>query len=178
MNVLEYLLEINKNRILDSDLSMVLYKNKPIADYYQENKVVSLDKEHTINDVIFFMNKNDIPEFNFKDFNKNIKLYKKYSHLCLMYDNCLYNIGKLIEHLNIYKYNLEIPIGYKGIKYSSITRQVFYVNRFTDNIKSKSKHYQYKDCINIDKLKQSNIYNWMINTNWSDYIKLQNEKAQ
>ena len=178
MNVFEYLLLNNKERILDSKLSMVCYNKKPIVDFYKENKVVKIDTEHTIDDVIFFMNKSEIPDFDYREFNKNIKIYKKYPNLCLLYDNHLYSIAKLLEHLKYYKFNLEVPIGYKGIKYSSSTRQVFYVNKFTNNVKTVSKHYLHRDCKNIDKLKEKNVYNWMVNTNWNDYINLKKEKAQ
>lgn len=178
MNVFEHLLEVNKNRILNSDLSMVLYKNKPIADYYQNNKVVNLDFEHNIDDVLFFVDKSDMPEYNYNDFNQKYNIYKKYPNLCLLSEFGLYKISSLITFLQEYKASKIIPLGNKGIKWASNKREVYKEDKFTGEIITDildTGTLLYKE---LEFLKLTNVYDWMITTDWSEYENLIKELAQ
>lgn len=179
MNVFEYLLESNKDRLLDSKLTMVLYKNKPLITYLNKDiKVFNIERKYKLKDVLFFMNKTDIPNFDYEDFINNFGIYKKYPHLCLSEHNELILIENILKLIDGYKNKLSLPIGISGIKWASNMRKVKYINKFTKEIYYETMDFCCNDSIEANKLKKIDILKWSQNTNWSEYESLNKELAQ
>ena len=113
MTLLEYLLEKNKNKILNSIYQNTIYNGKTLCEYFGF-------------DIIY-----DLPEYNYKEFLENIDKYKKYQKLYLRCGYKLIQIKDILTMIDKYRDGNEIPVSFYPPTFFSRCYKIVWYNKIT-----------------------------------------------
>ena len=178
MNTLEYLLEKNKKYILSSKYQNTEYNGKTLCEYFGVESNTKKSGEE-FNKLLGYLAE-DLPRYSIDVLN-NISLYKKYNDLYLIYgDWYLIRVSDLLEHLEKYKNEKEIPVGYANPTFSKRVYTIYFYNKETKQISEK--HYKDKeDTISLFRYLLTPIsegINILENIDWSKYQQLVDDKKE
>lgn len=129
MTLLEYLLEKNKNKILNSIYQNTIYNGKTLCEYFGvESKSKKPGKEFSelIFDIIY-----DLPEYNYKELLENIDKYKKHPNLYLRCGYKLIQIKDILTMIDKYKDGNEIPVSFYPPTFFSRCYKIVWYNKIT-----------------------------------------------
>jgi len=135
ITMIEYLIQKNKNMILNSKFQNTIYNNKPLYEYFNEEKKSEKDGP-SMNELLLNL-VYDIPEFNYYDFIKNQKKYYNYKNLYLRISYKLCKICDLIKHIEKYINSNEIPINFEPKSFFSRKSKAVWLNKETGSLTTK-----------------------------------------
>ena len=135
MTLLEYLIQKNKNMILNSLYQNTIYKNKTLCEYFgveSKTKKSGKDFNNLVYNIVY-----DLPKFDYNDFLKNIDKYKKYPELYLRVDYKLIQIKDILILIDKYKDSEEIPVSFYTPSFFSRCYKVLWLNKNTGIVEVK-----------------------------------------
>ena len=135
MTLLEYLLEKNKNKILNSIYQNTIYNGKTLSEYFgveSKSNKKGKDFSELVFDIVY-----DLPEYNYSTFLENIDKYKNYPNLYLRCGYKLIQIKDILALIEKYEDSDEIPVLFYPPSFFSRCYKVVWYNKKTGNTEIK-----------------------------------------
>lgn len=130
MNIIEYLIQKNKKKIVSSIYQNTIYNGKTLCEHLGVKslcKKPGRDFSYLLSEMI-----EDLPRFNYRRFMRDINLYKSHKNQYLMYGCKLIKIKDLFDLIEKYKDNEYFPVSVSSPSFFCRKYSILMLNKKTE----------------------------------------------